>query len=62
MHESGVLCAGRISFGATFRNDVTENVQGAKLVLFADDANLLISREVEFDNMPLKHGICACRY
>jgi hypothetical protein len=62
MHGIGALCAGRIRFGATCRNDVTKNVQGAKLVLFADDANLLITREVELDSMPLKHGICACRY
>jgi hypothetical protein len=35
-------------------NDLTENVQGAKLVLFADDTNLLITGKDEFD---LQHKI-----
>jgi hypothetical protein len=30
-------------------NDLTENVQGAKVVLFADDTNLLITGKDEFD-------------
>jgi retron-type reverse transcriptase len=30
-------------------NDITENVQGAKMVLFADDTNLLITGKDEFD-------------
>jgi hypothetical protein len=30
-------------------NDITENVQGVKMVLFADDTNLLITRKDEFD-------------
>jgi hypothetical protein len=30
-------------------NDLTENVQAAKLVLFADDTNLLITGKDEFD-------------
>jgi hypothetical protein len=34
--------------------DLTENVQGAKLVLFADDTSLLITRKDEFD---LQHKI-----
>jgi hypothetical protein len=35
-------------------NNVIENVQGAKLVLFADDANLLITGKDGFD---LQHKI-----
>jgi hypothetical protein len=35
-------------------NELQENVQGAKLVLFADDTNLLIAGKHEFD---LKHKI-----
>jgi hypothetical protein len=30
-------------------NDITENVQGAKMVLFADDTNLLITGKDESD-------------
>jgi hypothetical protein len=30
-------------------NNLTENAQGAKLVLFADDTNLLITRKDEYD-------------
>jgi hypothetical protein len=32
-------------------NYLTENVQGVKLVLFADDTNLLITRKEEFINI-----------
>jgi hypothetical protein len=35
-------------------NDITENMQGAKMILFADDPNLLISGKDEFD---LQHKI-----
>jgi hypothetical protein len=50
MHERGAWCTTRLSFGATFiyaiyKNDLTENVQESKLVLFADDTNLLITRK-----------------
>jgi hypothetical protein len=53
MHENGGRCATKISFGANFTfdiyiNDLTENVQGAKLVLFIYDTNLLITRKDDF--------------
>jgi hypothetical protein len=35
-------------------NDIIENVQGAKIVLFANDTNLLIAGKDEFD---LQHKI-----
>jgi hypothetical protein len=35
-------------------NDLTENVQGSKLVLFADDTKLLLTAKDEFD---LQHKI-----
>jgi hypothetical protein len=31
-------------------NDITENVQGAKMVLFADGTNLLITGKDEFEH------------
>jgi hypothetical protein len=56
IHESGAWCATRISFGATFifaiytyKNDLTENVQGTKLVLNADETNLFNTAKVESD-------------
>jgi hypothetical protein len=30
-------------------NDITENVQGAKMILFADDTNLLITGKDAFE-------------
>jgi hypothetical protein len=36
------------------KNDLTENVQGEKLVLFADDTNLTIIGKDEFD---LQHKV-----
>jgi hypothetical protein len=38
----------------SYINDITENVQEAKMALFADDTNLLISGKYEFD---LQHKI-----
>jgi hypothetical protein len=35
-------------------NDVTENFQGVKLILFADDTNMLVTQGDEFD---LQHKI-----
>jgi hypothetical protein len=37
-----------------YKNDLTENDHESKLVLFADDTNLLITRKDEFD---LQHKI-----
>jgi hypothetical protein len=45
-------------------NVITENAQGAKLVLFSDDTNLLITGKVEFAvqykivNIMKKHLLC----
>jgi hypothetical protein len=54
--ESGPKCAARFSFGAThillYVNEITKNDEGAEMVLFTDDANLLIMRTIKFD---LKH-------
>jgi hypothetical protein len=53
MQESGAWCAAKLSYRATlislYVNDIIENVQGAKMVLFADDTNLLIIGKDEFD-------------
>jgi hypothetical protein len=46
MQESGTWCATRLSSRATFISVIYKdhrNVQGAKMILFADDTNLLIN-------------------
>jgi hypothetical protein len=52
MHESGALCAARISFGATFifamYDDLTD-VQGAELIYLQITSILLITRKDESD-------------
>jgi hypothetical protein len=51
MQESGAWCAARPHF--LFTNDNPENVQRAKMVLFADDTNLLITGKDEFEKIIL---------
>jgi hypothetical protein len=38
MCESGALCVARLSLILLYINDLTENAEGAKLVLFIGDA------------------------
>jgi hypothetical protein len=49
MNDSGASCTTRLSFGPLlfllYAKDLIENVQGTKLVLFADETNLLITRK-----------------
>jgi hypothetical protein len=54
MQESEAWCATMLSSRATlfllYINDITDNVQGAKMVLSADDTNLLITGKDKFDH------------
>jgi hypothetical protein len=46
--EHGVPCFGDTFVFPVYVKGLTEDVQGTKLVLFADDTNLLITRKDEF--------------
>jgi hypothetical protein len=54
MHETGARCDARPFLFLLQVKYLTKNVQGTKLVLFADDTNLLITRTDLFD---LQHTI-----
>jgi hypothetical protein len=43
-----------LQFFLLYIDDITENVQGANMVLFADDTNLLVTGKGDFD---LQHKI-----